>query len=341
MVGCYDKIDRQTIISRINSLRGLFAIMIVIGHCSMYFEKELLPLMLIHKFNMVSVCFFFMASGLSLSYNLEHKKDYLKGFVRDKILLLLIFALIAQVIGEVLKGIGSEKPILFDIRIITGWNWYIYEIIVIYLIFYVVNRFVKNKYTKEVLFWVSALAICFVALYFFRNGRWEGWTGSYYVSTLSFPLGITIYLHFDSIQGSISRHPLIISVILMCVAACSCISLAMPRDSVFGGIFFRNIMGGCIMFTLFIMINYVDVTKIAVVSPIVLFLTGFSAEIYLYQFCLLDLWSSVYSRLGRNVDLSFVCVVVISTVILGYVTHFVDRRISKTVKGLNSVMLGR
>lgn len=89
------------------------------------------------------------------------------------------------------------------------------------------------------------------------------------------------------------------------------------------------------------MINYVDVTKIAVVSPIVLFLTGFSAEIYLYQFCMLDLWSSVYGRLGRNIDFSFVCVVLIFTVILGYVMHFVDRRISKALKGMNSIMLSR
>lgn len=109
----------------------------------MYFEKELLPLMLIHKFNMV----YFAIIGLC--------------------------ALIAQVIGEVLKGIGSDRPIPFDMRIITGWNGYIYEIIVIYLIFYIVNRFVWNKSTKEVLLWVSALAICFVALYFFKNGRRE------------------------------------------------------------------------------------------------------------------------------------------------------------------------
>ena len=306
--------------------------MIVIGHCSMYFEKELLPLMLIHKFNMVSVCFFFMASGVSLSYNLEHKKDYLKSFIRNKIIILMIFAFVAQVIGEILKGTVSGRIQIFNVRIVTGWNWYIYEISVLYFIFYIANKIVRSVRIREALYWISALIICVLALYFFKNGRWEGWTGSYYFSTFSFPLGITIYLHFESVRGHIVQHPVLKCSILLCAAACSCLSLTMPNDSVIGGIFLRNIMGGCIMLTLFIMINFVDVSQIAVVGRIVLFLTDFSTEIYLYQFCLLELWASVYGRLGRDIDLFYVCAVTISTIVLGYVMHFVDLRLSKAVK---------
>lgn len=38
----------KEIISRLNFLRGLFASLIVIGHSSMRFEKELLPFYIIH-----------------------------------------------------------------------------------------------------------------------------------------------------------------------------------------------------------------------------------------------------------------------------------------------------
>ncbi len=306
--------------------------MIVIGHCSMYFEKELLPLMLIHRFNMVSVCFFFMASGLSLSYNLEHKQRYLKGFIRNKIILLMIFAFIAQIIGELVKGTVSGKFLTLDLMILTGGNWYIYEVIALYLIFYIANKFVQSAHTREVLFWVAAFTICILTLYFCKHGKWEGWTGAYYFSTFSFPLGITISLHFEKIQGYLMQHSVLKSFILLCTAICSCLSLTLPKDSVIGGIFLRNIMGGCIMLILFIVTNYVDVSHIAVVSRIVLFLTKFSAEIYLYQFCLLDLWALVYDRLGWNIDLSYVCVVMVSTIALGYVMHLVDLRISKAVK---------
>lgn len=244
----------------------------------------------------------------------------------------MIFAFIAQIIGELVKGTVSGKFLTLDLMILTGWNWYIYEVITLYLIFYIANKFVKSANTREVLFWITAFTICILTLYFCKHGKWEGWTSAYYFSTFSFPLGITISLHFEKIQGYFMRHSVLKSFILLCTAICSCLSLVMPKDSVIGGIFLRNIMGGCIMLILFIVTNYVDVSHIAVVSRIVLFLTKFSAEIYLYQFCLLDLWALVYDRLGWNIDLSYVCVVMVSTIALGYVMHLVDLRISKAVK---------
>lgn len=242
MDGGYGKIHRQTIISRINSLRGLCAIMIVIGHCSMRFEKELLPLILIHKLNMVSVCFFFMASGISLYYNLEYKKEYLKGFIRKKIIVLMIFALIAQLIGEILKGVVLDRSIILNLSIITGWNWYIYEMAVMYLIFYIVSRVVKRLFVREILFWILSLVICLVTLHFYKNRSWEGWTGSYYYSTLSFPLGVSIYLHFDYLRKALYNKPILKCAILVSVAACACICLTMPKDTVLGGIVLRNML---------------------------------------------------------------------------------------------------
>ena len=328
MVKCSD----SQVIARINMLRGLFAILIVLGHCSMRFEKELFPLMFIHKFNMVSVCFFFMASGISLSYNFEHKEGYLKGFIRNKIILLAVFALIAQLIGKAISSIVLGEYFALDVRILTGMNWYIYEMAVLYLIFYMVNKYVKKSVVKETLFYLSALIICLVTLYFFRHGSWEGWSPAYYYSTFSFPFGITLYLHFDAIQKSLMRHPLPKAIVLLCVAVSTCISLTMPNDSIWGGVFLRNTMGGCIMTLLFMFLNYVDVNENSVIGKAVSFLTGFSTEIYLYQFCLLELWASVYGRMRWDINLTYVCAVTGSTIVLGYVMHFVDAGIAKAVK---------
>lgn len=186
------------------------------------------------------------------------------------------------------------------------------------------NRFVKNIFLKECFFWVSSIIICLITLYFYRNGHWEGWTSAYYFSTLSFALGISLNMHFDCIRGILMRRPLFVGLILLCIGALSCVSLALPKDSVLGGILLRNIMGACIMLVLFLIVNYVDVVKLPVVGRIVSFLTGFSTEIYLYQFCFLGLWVSVYREMGVNVDLTYVFAVVVSTLFLGYFMHFVD-----------------
>lgn len=86
------------------------------------------------------------------------------------------------------------------------------------------------------------------------------------------------------------------------------------------------------MLALFIFLNYVDVSKIPVIGRMVSFLSEISTKIYLYQFCMLSIWASVYNRLGRTIDLSYVCAVVICTVLMGYTMHFVDAAIARVVK---------
>lgn len=53
--------SQKEMLQRFNDLRGVFALLIVIGHCSMRFEKEVLPFLFIHKFNMTGVCFSFLS----------------------------------------------------------------------------------------------------------------------------------------------------------------------------------------------------------------------------------------------------------------------------------------
>ena len=66
--------DEKTVLDRMNYLRGLFAILIVIGHCSMQYTKEVMPWVIIHKSNMISVAFFFIVSGWASAFNYYNKK---------------------------------------------------------------------------------------------------------------------------------------------------------------------------------------------------------------------------------------------------------------------------
>lgn len=49
-IGLIPTSNLKEIISRLNFLRGLFAILVVIGHCGGILEKELPTYYLIHKF---------------------------------------------------------------------------------------------------------------------------------------------------------------------------------------------------------------------------------------------------------------------------------------------------
>ena len=208
----------KEIISRLNFLRGLFAILIVIGHCSIVFEKELLPLYLIHKFNMVGVCFFFFASGVSLTYNFYHKQGYLKHFLRNKALYLFIVAFLSLLAGNLLKAVILKVSLNWGIVLLTQFNWYIYEILIFYFTFYFVYSKVQKKYYRELIILAVTVVICFTTIYFDRHGEWGGWGKSYYISCFSFPYGIIIGEHFDQIKRKFCGHVLIYSAALFWLA---------------------------------------------------------------------------------------------------------------------------
>lgn len=207
----------KEIIHRLNYLRGLFAILIVIGHCSMAFEKELLPFFVIHKFNMVGVCFFFYVSGLSLIYNFYNKQGYLKHFLRNKIVFFIMIACVSVLVGNLLKTIFLQVPLHLSVTLLTTFNWYVYEMLVFYLLFFLLYSLIDKPLCREILMVVITLGICLITMYFDRYGSWIGWTKSYYLSCFSFPFGIVMGEHYNQIHGKFCKHGLIYSITLLSI----------------------------------------------------------------------------------------------------------------------------
>lgn len=271
----------QDIISRVNSLRGLFAILIVIGHCSMAFDKELLPLYLIHKFNMVGVCFFLFVSGLSLTYNFYHKQGYLRHFLRNKALYLFIVTSLSMLVGNLLKAVILNISLGWSIVLLTQFNWYIYEILIFYITFYLVYSKVQKKYYRELIILAVTMGISFITVYFDKYGEWSGWTKSYYISCFSFLYGIVIGEHFDQIKRRFCEHGLIYGVALFWVSLGCCIPLKLP-DSNWVGVLLKNLMGICIMSLIIEIVAFINPYNIPIIKSFLPFLTKRSLEIYLY-----------------------------------------------------------
>lgn len=323
----------QDIIFRVNSLRGLFAILIVIGHCSMVFDQELLPLYLIHKFNMVGVCFFLFVSGLSLTYNFYHKQGYLKHFLRNKVLYLFIVTSLSMLIGNILKAIILKDPLGWGIVLLTRFNWYIYEILIFYITFYLVYSKVRGKYYRELIILIVTLAVFFITIYFDRYGEWSGWTKSYYISCFSFLYGIVIVEHFNQIKRKFCEHNLIYSVALFLVGLGCCVSLKLP-DSNWVGVLLKNLMGICIMSLVVEIVTYINPYNIPIIKSILSFLTERSLEIYLYQFCILDIVKRLYVVNSMQIDFSYVLVVVAGVCVISCVMSYLDIWVGGRVKRL-------
>lgn len=321
----------EEIILRLNWLRGLFAILIVIGHCSMEFERELLLFYIIHKFNMVGVCFFFYVSGLSLTYNFYHKQDYLKHFLRNKVLFLLVLALISALIGNLLRTFFLNVPLNWNIAMLTEFNWYVYEMIVFYIAFYLLYSMIFMPYYREFFMAVITVGICLITIYFDRYGSWFGWTKAYYISSFSFLFGIVMGEHYDGIRSRFRKHRVIYSIILFLFGLGCCISLKWP-DGSWGRALVENLVGICVMSLVTEFVAFVNPKAIPGVSEIISFLTERSTEIYLYQFCLLSIVAELYARNSMVINISYILVVAVSVCILAYIMHFIDGWIGKLIK---------
>ena len=176
-------------------------------------------------------------------------------------------------------------------------------------------------------------ALKVITLYFYKYGEWAGWSQAYYISSFSFPFGILMSEYFESIMSRLNKHIVIYCILLVFAAAVCCVSLALPRDSFLGGVILKNIMGICIMTVVTVMVSIVDIRKIPVVGAVILFLTVYSTEIYLYQFCWLDIIARLYERNGVEINIGYIVLVTGVTVLTAVVMRRVDGYILKYVKG--------
>lgn len=132
-----------------------------------------------------------MLSGYGLAYSMENKKDYLKGFLKQRLVKILAPAYIVFVIQTLGLCLINDKYSLveggqiLDVKLFfNATNWYVWECIILYIIFYVSYKYFAKH--AEKIIW--AICIIFIITVFFLqiDNPWYG-------STLCFPLGLFYY----------------------------------------------------------------------------------------------------------------------------------------------------
>lgn len=103
----------------------------------------------------IGVCFvgmFFFFSGYGLYSSLRDKPDYLKGFLRNRLSAILVPFYICNfvfILGSYLAGYPFKKgellPYLTGVILKNSQMWYIVEVLILYLLFFIVFRLIKNR----------------------------------------------------------------------------------------------------------------------------------------------------------------------------------------------------
>lgn len=173
-------------------VKGIFAVSILLHHIAQFNPVEL-PYyvhILVQSMGYLSVSVFFFFSGYGLSLQYRKNKDYLKHFLRHRVLslygeylfIMLLYLLFFLCIGRRFTAAEIFRSAVLYPTFVTN-GWFFFSILLLYLIFYIVYRLVKTP-RMQIAGILAGTALYCAAGIFLKWGYWL------YISVWAFPAGI-------------------------------------------------------------------------------------------------------------------------------------------------------
>lgn len=291
-------------------LKGICSIEIVLGHIGLFTNSKILFPFQKAGVLVVGLFLLFSGYGLTVSY-LKKQKKYL-GTWKKRILTIFMPAFITYglyAIVEFFLGYTFNPFIGFFIKT----NWYIFEIIVLYALFFILLRYFDiNKCIRLITLFSLIFVIC---------AHYLGISNPWYGSTMCFPLGMYYAYHEKEIINKINRSFMmtVILTLLLTVIAIG-IYFMLGNKYFISNVVARNF--AAMTFSIFICIL---TTKVNIGNAITLFLGKISYEIYLTHLFILNILRDV------QVDgIAMAYITILLTLVIAFILH---QLINKNKKG--------
>lgn len=165
------------------SLRGIAALGVMLHHISQeYLLQENGVLSAFVNAGVYFVAIFFFCSGYGLIKSLDTKKDYLKGFISKRIIRAIVIpfyvnVLIYGILMFIVK-IHLDKTQwvtnLLGVTMMNRYAWFPIVLAILYLVFYICFRFIKNR---PVCFVIIFLFMVALGMLFCVEGHYAWWYG--------------------------------------------------------------------------------------------------------------------------------------------------------------------
>ena len=305
-----------------NSLRGVFAIFIIFTHCTLAFQTMPALIVPLRKVSTFGVGFFFVLSGYGLAFSFHTKKDYLKGFIIEKVIKKIAFAaIVCRVISKLLLVLFIKDTFKMPIsQFFIGINWYIYAMCILYISFYLVYTLVKNSRYRLSVLWLLVILITIIFLYVSKVFHAPGIDRSYFISEWAFPLGVTIYEKREELDKLMNDYPIRLFLFMLVFLAATFVGATKVSEYTILDLVTHNLM--LVPFYYFVMLACRYITF---GNPILKFLNRISFEIYLYQFAVLIIAKEYIDQ----INVMYFVYVTVLTILLAYIIRCLNVLISK------------
>lgn len=198
-------------LDRSKAIQGFAAVAIIVHHLSQELAQEAGAIGFFEGLGVLFVGIFFFFSGYGLYTSLKTKENYLKGFLRKRLVTILVPFYMCILVFVVAACIcGMKFTPLQLLAVLSGWSlinmhmWYIVEIAVLYLAFFLIYRLIKNRTAATVVMGIFVLAMMAGSLMLCHGADMSsrGWFQGewWYNSSFLFVVGIIFSKHSDGIR---------------------------------------------------------------------------------------------------------------------------------------------
>ena len=296
----------QTII-----LKGIMAICIVLHHLIVHYNSSFYFLKPFKYIGFICVGLFFFISGYGLTVSMYTKKDYFKKFENrlNKVIIPFIIAIIIYTLYNIILFYNTGYKCDQNIFFIVQNCWYVYEIIMLYILFFILYKNVNFKKATIIL----SIILLFTLIIMYRNNISNTW----YKSTSAFIAGIIIAKYKKNIKEWIATKWLMKLTVLSLFLL---ISLLLGKFMQLGilEIFIYNC--SVILATIVLLIILARIGDFK--NKVMEYLGTISYEIYLYHGLFIDLFLklNISDKIGTILIITF-------TIIFAFVINKINEKL--------------
>lgn len=359
-------------------LQGICALCVILHHLSQ--NKAFSQNHVIGFFEQIGFLFvavFFFCSGFGLIRSLNTKSNYLDGFVKKRIVPILIAFFVMNLIYAFYRFVsGAQLPVaqwitgILGLVLLNDQAWYVVVILIMYTIFYISFKHIKNR---KISFAIILISILLQGVFFCIMGHFAWWSqpdswqkllrggqwwqsfvilwyqGEWWVnSSIAFFVGMVVANNFEKLLDFLSKKYWLkfIVLLLICAVTFELASLAQWKISYwseFSGklgignkfICYFAQMSFVIPFVLMLfMITY----KIQIGNKVMRYLGGLSLELYLMQLIPITVWAKIVMKKeylsGDNgiwYMILYSVLVILTTYVLAIIYRWIHKRITSLI----------
>lgn len=315
-------------IDQSNCLKGIFAISILIHHIFQLttIDNGTFISIVMHYLGFLGIALFFFLTGYGLYTSLRQKPDYISNFPKKRLLPFycqVIFFMLVYILLNLIKHGGFDLwKILTTLTVgssLIGFGWFFQDIFVVYLLFYLTFRFIKNR--KAAFLTFTALIVVFSVVCQILNIRQINRQ-----FTLPVALGMLFCHYEDKIADFLknSKHYWFLVLSLLALFCLNFIPFAkIPL------LFIVQFVLYVISSSAFCLIIVLLIQKVRITFAVTRFLGKYFLEIYAFQSVVFN----ICAGLKPVNELLYIIVMIIGTVLLAVVVHPVVKGINTLVKG--------